>query len=145
MPKKITKPQIQKIKIISRKVFPADDLYRAWLGESFGVESCTDLTFGQARRAVDLLDKLQSGRPVPTQDEPKYFGGGDKGAASHLTQAQADEIERLQRDMKWTDDRLVSFINRQIGRMKFVSGLTRPEATSVITGLRKSADYKRAA
>ncbi len=47
--------------------------------------------------------------------------------------------------MKWSDDRLVSFISRQTGRMKFVSALTAPEATSVITGLRKSVDYKRAA
>ncbi len=41
MPKNITKPQIQKIKILCREVFPSDDLYRAWLGENFGVESCS--------------------------------------------------------------------------------------------------------
>lgn len=69
----------------------------------------------------------------------RYYAAGQRGEAGHLTQAQADEIARLEYELGWQDnpDRLAGFIERQTGQKKTVPMLRNRDASKVIMGLRK--------
>lgn len=54
---RITKKQIQLIKIGQKKLCINDDAYRDMLQEYFGVRSCTRLSFDQAGAMIELLKK----------------------------------------------------------------------------------------
>ena len=59
----ITKPQIRAIKTLQSKLGLDDETYRAFLGESFGAGSCTQLTRAQAGRAIEALQQQLEGSP----------------------------------------------------------------------------------
>lgn len=63
----------------------------------------------------------------------RYFGGGGR----MLTQAQADNVARLEDKLGWNaePERLTGFLLRQTNRRCTVSMLMNDEATAVITGL----------
>lgn len=128
----------------ARRFAGDDELYRAWLAETFpraewkdaDRPSTLDLTEKEASRAIKLLN---------TNQPPKrraYAGTGQVGYVKHLTQDQADEIGRLEADLGWVGTpRLLDFIKRQTGLNKHVAALTLPEATAVITGLRRTLTW----
>lgn len=168
--KKHVKPASQRIRTLRQKLRGGvkaqsvpDDSYRAYLAETFGVTSTTQLTESQLRTAFHDF-KLRwplasSKRPAAPPDaapasdarghEPtwrgRYHGRGERGAAAVLTQPQADEIARLEDVLGWTPNpvRLQGFIRRQLGLpenvTKPVERLMVHEATKIITGLRRQS------
>ena len=141
-----------------------EDSYRAYLGRTFGVTSTTQLTEAQLRTAFRDYrlqwpfprSKKKSPAKPPRQPAAapwagRYRGRGERGAAQHLTQPQADEIARLEDHLGWTGEpsRLLGFIRRQLSLPESVTkppeGLMVHEATKVITGLRRQTPGPRAA
>jgi len=59
----ITKPQIRAIKTLQGKLGLDDEVYRDFLRESFGAESCTQLSRAQAGRAIEALQQQLEGSP----------------------------------------------------------------------------------
>jgi len=154
-----TARQLRAIHTLRRRVFADDEAYRAFLLVSHPRKrwldpsrpSTAELDVNEARRVLDALIKRQTPEPAPEPAPPprpaarpwkgRYTGRGRRGRGKHLTQAQADEIARLEHDLGWQDSpaRVQGFIRKQLGgsALKSVEMLTRREATLVITGLRK--------
>ena len=72
------------------------------------------------------------------------------GAKGRVSQAQADEIARLELRLGWAEspDRLQGMIRRQLGRPASVStpvaNLANRQASSLITGMTRLLSSKRA-
>ncbi len=83
----------------------------------------------------------QRRQPAAHDYKGRYYGGGQKGEAANLTQGQADEISRLEIELRWEANpkRLTGFIERTIGEKRIVSALSNRQASSVITALRRMA------
>lgn len=136
----ISKSQIGYIKSLAANVFPYDDEYRAWLSRTFGVESCTALTRSQGITAIDDLKAMADGKTPPPTHRGRFTARGERGYAHLLTQEQADEIARHQDLLGWGTHALNRFLNRQTGKQKSVSMLTKREATKVLTGMQRILD-----
>ena len=159
----ITKGQTRKLRTVASKRFGSCDCRRAtgttpayscdyhrWLLEEFDVASTRGLSFAQAGRAIDLLEGK---RPKKTQENgPEPWRGTYPvpGAKGHVTQAQADEIARLELRLGWagTPDRLQGMIRRQLGRPASVTtpvaNLANRQASSLITGMKRLLQSNRA-
>lgn len=160
----ITKAQIKTIRGMESRVFEDDAQYRNFLYATFPEKewsdperpSTLDLTQKEAHRAIQALKEAQGNgtptppdrpTPPPQADKPwegHYKGHPNKHQAGTLTQEQADEIARLEWDLGWFSDpqRMRAFIKRQLGRQMIVTDLSKREATTVITGLRKVQEYQ---
>ena len=135
----ITKDQIRAIRTIASRMFPDDDAYHNWLMNNYHVASTKDLSKQMASQIIEML-----GDPTHTkiseESKGRYYGGGNPGSnRDHLTQAQADEIARLEDALGWTENpkRLRGFIVRQIGKHCTVEMLMNYEARKVISGMKK--------
>ena len=135
----VTKKQVQFIKGLARDVFPSDDAYRAWLGQTWGVESCTHLSKSRAITAIDQLKAMQAGEPVPDDHRGRYHGAGQAGYAWRLTPDQADEIARLQDELGWDIERLARLIAKQTRQTTptLPSSLTKRQASTVLSGMNR--------
>ena len=140
----VTKDQIRAIRSMASYIYQDDDDYRALLDQFFPTKewsdadrpSTKDLTRHEAHLLISALGtKKEHQQPW----KGRYTGDGKRGYGKRCTQAQADEIARLEYKLGWMSDprRLVGFIRRQISRRKVVEKLSKREATKVITGLRK--------
>jgi len=133
--KKATKEQKAAIHCIKAAQGWDDAAYRAVLS-SYHVDSSSDLTVKQASHFISHF----SARHAPPK-KSRYRGTGDGVRNGHLTQAQADEIARLEDALGWTENpkRLRGFIFRTIGKRCSVEMLMAYEASRVLTGLGKMA------
>ena len=169
----ITKPQTKKLRTLASKRFGDCDCRRAtgssagyvcdyhrWLAEEFEVASTLALSFAQAGRAIDLLEGKKPKRAARDRSPQPWRGRYPvPGAPDRVTQAQADEVARLEDALGYaapppgacrqglTSGPLQKLIGRQLGRPSNVHvpihGLSREQATSLITGLRRLLDHNR--
>ena len=152
----ITKSQIKKLRTVASKGFGSCDCrrptgttpgyvcdYHRWLGEQFDVASTRELTFAQAGRAIDLLQGKRPKKTTQNGAEPWRGTYPVPGAKGRVSQAQADEIARLELRLGWAEspDRLQGMIRRQLGRPASVStpvaNLANRQASSLITGMKR--------
>lgn len=141
----ITTDQIRAIRGKAAYIYPDDDDYRALLEQFFPTKewsnpdrpSTKDLTRHEAHLLISALGNKKENQQSPWKG--RYTGRGQRGYGARCTQAQADEIARLEYKLGWMSDtrRLIGFIRRQIGRRKVVEKLSKREATKIITGLRQ--------
>lgn len=168
----ITKAQTRKLRTVASKTHGNCDCrrptgstpgyscdYHRWLAEEFDVASTRDLTFAQAGRAIDLLEGKKPKRARDRAPEPWRGAYPVPGAKGMITQAQADEVARLEVTLGWdappegarraglTSKQLQKMIGRQLGRPSNVHvpihGLANRQASSLITGLKRLLDYNR--
>jgi hypothetical protein len=157
---KITPAQLKKLRTVAGKRFapcrcrrPAADPsceYHAWLMDAFGVASTRDLDHVQTQQAIDALEGRKARPPRSrTSDQPwrgRYAAVGTKGTA---TQAQLDEVARLEHELGWTErrDALQSMIRRQLGRPSSVYTpphlLANRQASSLVTGMKRLLGHNR--
>lgn len=81
-------------------------------------------------------------RQEASSESGRYVGRGAVGDNRHLTQEQADEIARLEDELRWdgSPNRLRGFIRRVTGKKQTVEMLGGRDASAVISGLRKMAE-----
>jgi hypothetical protein len=95
------------------------------------------------RRLISILKERHGwsgdNRSQTNRRESRYSGRGSKQVGTWLTQAQADRISRLEDDLGWATnpDRLLGFIERQIGSRATVEMLSVARASKVILGLER--------
>ncbi len=130
--------------------------YHDWLFDGFGVASTLSLSFAQADRAIAHLKGLappREGTPAPRRTAPpsRYAVAGATGM---VTQAQADRLASLEDQLGWQPEtpgapssRLQGMARRQQRLLPnvavLVAGLTRKNATSLITGLDRLLSHNR--
>lgn len=158
---KITPGQIKKLRTVAGKRFapcrcrrPAVDAsceYHGWLMDAFGVTSTRDLDHVQTQQAIDALEgkKARPPRSASNKDQPwrgRYAATGTDGNA---TQAQLDEIARIEEALGWNAhrDALQSMIRRQLGRPASVFTpphlLANRQASSLVTGMKRLLAHNR--
>jgi hypothetical protein len=167
--KTITKAQIRKLRTVASKTLApcrcgkgqpdAACEYHAFLLDNFEVTSTKHLSRAQATRAIDALEgkrvPAQGPEPTPSRGQPDpdaaHLGRYEStGAKTHATQKQLDEIARLEDLLGWTGALpLQRMIRRQTGRADNIVTLphllSRAQATSLITGMRRLRQHKTAA
>lgn len=167
----ITKAQTKKLRTVASIRFGGCDCrrpsgsspgyacdYHRWLQEGFGVASTRDLSATQAARAIDRLEgkKTQKARRAKDASAGRY---PVPDAPEMVTQAQADEIARVEERLRWsvpppdlcreghTSPQLQKMIRRQLGRPASihtpVRGLANRQASTLITGLRRLLTHNR--
>lgn len=160
----ISKRQVAKLRTLAHKRFGAcsckrpdrnpDCDYHAWLWDTFAAASTLDLNRTQTQQAIDALEGRPARKPRPDtarEAEPwrgRYASAGTDGRA---TQAQLDEIARLEDSLGWSGSRdaLQRMIRRQLGRPPSVftppQMLAGRQASSLVTGMRRLLAHNRTA
>lgn len=129
-----------------------EDGYRALVGsimDRLRLKGAASAAHLDARGRKLLLESFRTmgWSPSLSDKTPKrgrYYGAGVPGEAGHLTQQQANYIAKMEDEMGWTGEpeRLIGFIERQLGEKKPVSMLRSREASIVITGLERVTGRK---
>jgi len=130
--KPITPPQIKALRAAAQKWFPDLDTYRAFLYETYRVNSTKELSSMQASDAIAYLRK----KLFYKEKEVRPNGGRTSGAL-FISAPQILRIRCLEILLGWNADarRLDGFITRQTKKQTAVHMLQSWEAKKVITGM----------
>lgn len=121
----VNKQTIRRIRAIASKIFPGDEEYRAWLGRQFAKSSTLELSQEEGDGAVLMLNGM-----IKSNDLKRYD--------QHATKHQKQYIESIFEQLGWDNGpRQWGFILKQIGKQKSIAMLTGPEASKIISGLKR--------
>lgn len=119
------------IHILRQQIWGDDrEPYEEVLGNFYGVDSSTRLSYKEKLDFIDRLKAIKNGKPQPKPDR-RVLG-------IWASWWQINKIDSLIEVLGWDNpQRLNGFIKRQTGKNKSKMMLTEPEATKVIIGLMK--------
>jgi hypothetical protein len=145
--------QIQVIKIWQKQVGLDDDTYRQRLLDEYGVTSCTQMTFAQARHLIHAI--VREGHVIPSSGGRKYGSGYKKrparsrkaavprSAENVVRMASKEELEKINALaglIEWrAENGLVRWMQKRFG---FERVRTAEGAWLVIEGLKKMFENK---
>lgn len=115
---KLSLPQLRKIQML-RKALKLDDGEYYGLLESYGVNHCNELTFGQAGLVIKSLEETAVGCGIwEKKDSPKKYDHLKNREPEMATPAQLRKIDAM-----WNDVSYAPVEKRETALRKFLFGL----------------------